>query len=105
MRGYPKHLNSVADYEYVRANFPREQWAPDYQKLLDGQKAWIDVGKVEAADLGVTSKTLKVVAVEAMGDAKAEVEYRQCEYKDDPNCQLVRLGLTTKEIKKYLSNI
>ena len=38
MRGYPKNLNTKKDYEYVRANFPAEEWKPDWQKLLDTMK-------------------------------------------------------------------
>ena len=40
MKGYPQHLNTKADYMYVRANFPREQWLPDFQALLDSTHDW-----------------------------------------------------------------
>ena len=35
MVGYPSHLNTKEDYEYVRLNFPKEQWQKDFQDLLD----------------------------------------------------------------------
>lgn len=35
MNGYPNFLNTHEDYEYVRANFPKEMWVKDFQNLLD----------------------------------------------------------------------
>ena len=32
MRGYPKHLNTRADYEYVRTHFPKEMWKEDFEE-------------------------------------------------------------------------
>lgn len=35
MVGYPSHLNSRADYDYVLAHFPKSQYVQDFQNLLD----------------------------------------------------------------------
>lgn len=35
MIGYPSHLNTREDYDYVVANFPKEQYVQDFQNLLD----------------------------------------------------------------------
>jgi hypothetical protein len=99
--GYPKHLNTAADYEYVQQHFPREQWGADYQRLLDAQKTWINKGLV-AAEAGVTSKTQKVVVSEATDGAKA-VEHYQYVYEADPGCKLARLGMAAADVEKVLA--
>ena len=35
MKGVPKYLNTKEDYDYVKANFPREVWEKFYRELLD----------------------------------------------------------------------
>lgn len=35
MNGYPSHLNTREDYDYVVANFPKELYVQDFQNLLD----------------------------------------------------------------------
>ena len=40
MIGYPKHLNTKADYEYVRSNFPKEIWENDFRALLETTHDW-----------------------------------------------------------------
>lgn len=30
MIGFPKHLNSKADYLYIRENFSKDKWKPYY---------------------------------------------------------------------------
>ena len=45
MEGYPKHLNTRADYELVIATFPREKWAARLQALLEERLQWFNLGK------------------------------------------------------------
>ena len=43
MQGFPKTLNTREDYEYVRLNFAKELWAPEFQALLDSNYGWFFV--------------------------------------------------------------
>jgi len=37
MVGYPKHLNTREDYDFVVANFSKEEYLRDFQDLLDSR--------------------------------------------------------------------
>jgi hypothetical protein len=100
MIGFPKHINSKADYLYVKENFPAEQWKPAWQSLLDDQQQWFNVGVITGD--GITDATHKVVTAEAMGDQVA-VSY-QYELQNDPNCTLLRLGFTAAEVQEALND-
>ena len=93
MVGFPTALNTKEDYEYVRANFPAEQWQPVYQALLDTMYEWFNMG---TTDTGASDDTHKVVV-----DNQTNTKY-QYEKKIDPNCKLIRLGYTETEVKKIL---
>jgi hypothetical protein len=106
MRGYPKHLNSKADYEYVLKHFP-DQGKKACQQLLDTQKEWLSVGKiteivdgekpVEGALIsGIEDATHKVVT----NEAAEKVESYQYEHKVDPNCRMSQLGMIEAEVRK-----
>lgn len=113
MRGYPKHLNSKADYEYVLEHFP-EQGKKAYQELLDTQKEWLSVGKIaevvdgkpveapigeaEPLESGVEDATHKVVTSESAD----KTESYQYEYKVDPNCRMSQLGMTEAEVQNAI---
>jgi len=101
MRGFPKHLNTRYDVEYCLAEYPAETRAFLTQKLAE-VKQWQVTGKLAADAVGVTDKTHKVVEVKDQASKKVEERY-QYEYKDDPNCELFRLGLTVKEAEDMLS--
>ena len=98
MRGFPKHLNSKADYEYIKANFPAEQWKPCWQELLDNKYQWFSTGNVAKGD-GVTDITHKV---EVSKDLDGTDVYTQYEYKENPMCDMNRLGFTEDEVKAAL---
>ena len=100
MRGFPKHLNSKADYEYIKANFPAEQWKPCWQELLDNKYQWFSTGNV-AKDGGTTDATHKVVTSK---DMDGNDVYTQYEYRENPMCDMNRLGFTEKEINDVLNN-
>uniref|UniRef100_A0A6M3KSJ2 Uncharacterized protein n=1 Tax=viral metagenome TaxID=1070528 RepID=A0A6M3KSJ2_9ZZZZ len=95
MIGIPKHLNTKADYEYMRANFPKSAWRPFYQALLDEKDKWLMTKKLAADAVGVTDKAHKVVENEA-------AERYQYEFKQDPNCKLLRLGFAIKDVRAVL---
>lgn len=100
MHGFPKHLNSKFDYEYIRNNFPKEQWAPLFEELLAGQKVWVCTAELTDNATGITDETHKVV--ESTDTTGATTKY-QYEYVDDTNCLMVRLGYTEEEINIILA--
>lgn len=98
MKGFPEHLNTKKDYEYIRNHFPESQWRPVFQALLDEKDKWMMAKKLAADAVGVTDKTHKVVE----NETAEGVERYQYEYKEDPNCKLLRLGFAVKEIERIL---
>ena len=93
MRGYPKYLNSREDYEYIRKNFPKEEWKKDFKALIDTRLEWFNTGKTDA---GVNDETHKVV------EDKDSGEKYQFELKENPSCKLFRVGYTAEEVEKIL---
>lgn len=102
MVGFPKHCNTKEDYLYVQEHFPREQWEPVFQALLDERLAWLNTGKLKSVD-GVTNKTHKVVTVGGEEDG-TPLQHYQYEFKEDENCKLFRVGFTVEEVQLLLGN-
>ena len=100
MIGYPSTLNDRADYEYVRANFPKSEWQKDFQNLLDTVYEWFNMGKLADGDEGVTDETHKVVEG---GREEEKSERYQFEYKENPDARIFRLGYTVDEVKAILA--
>ena len=98
MVGYPKFLNTKEDYEFVRANFPKEQWESDFKALLNERYEWFNLGEIEGE--GVTDDTHKVV--EDKRDDETVVRY-QYEYKVNENARIYRLGYTVEEVEAILA--
>ena len=96
MVGFPETLNTKEDYEYIRKNFPKEQWRPAFRNLLDTMHAWFNTGEI-AGD-GLTDDTHKIAV-----DEQNNIRY-QYEYKVDTNCKLLRLGYTENEVKGYVED-
>lgn len=101
MVGFPKKLNSKFDYEFIRENFPREQWQEAFQALLNDRMQWYNVGKLESPDKGITDATHKVIENPDQGDQ--QTEYYQYELREDPDCQLYRLGFMVDEVTEILN--
>lgn len=93
MRGFPKHLNSKEDYEFIKAHFPKEQWKPAFELLLKSRKEWFNLGETTE---GVNDETHKVV------EDKENGKKYQFELKDNPSCTMYRIGYTEEEVKKIL---
>ena len=96
MRGYPKHLNTKADYEYVIANFPKKKWRKDFEELLRTEKVW---EKDKTLDKGVEGKIdneHRVIKDEDGNDVQMKLVI-------DPNSKMKKLGYSRKEIEKILS--
>jgi hypothetical protein len=100
MRGFPKHLNTRYDVEHCLEYYPEETKAFLTQKLAEVKK-WQATSKLASAAVGVTDETHKVVDVKDQSGKEVKERY-QYEYKDDPNCELFRLGLTVEEVEKML---
>ncbi len=100
MKGYPTKLNTMADYEYVRQNFPTEKWKPDWEDLLNSMKDWVPIGEVESPDAGITDDTHKVIE-QSEGE---EVTYIQCELQVIPTCRLFRLGFTEDYVRAVVES-
>jgi len=103
MRNYPKHLNSRADYEYVRAHFPYKMWAKDYKRLIADEYRWFPIGQYDTADGLTVDATHKVDESKTGTGDDAKTVYLYSEYRADENCKMYRLGYTREEIEKYLS--
>lgn len=99
MRGYPKTLNSKADYEFVRANFPAEQWVPDWQNLLDSRFVWLPTGTVENEEAGIVDDTHKVETSET---PEGVIEYTQYEMSENRRAKIFRIGFTVDYVKQAI---
>lgn len=101
MRGYPKNLNSKEDYEFVRANFPAEQWLPDWQNLLESRFVWLPTGPVESEEAGIVDDTHKVVASET---EEGKTEYTQYELSENRRAKIFRIGFTVEEVEQAIAS-
>lgn len=100
MKGFPKHLNTRYDVEYCLEHYPAETKAFLAKKLTE-VKQWQVTGKLTEGDAGITDETHKVVEVQDTITKEVKERY-QYEYKDDPNCELFKLGFTVKEAEAIL---
>ena len=103
MNGFPKTLSTKEDYEYIRQNFPEEQWKPAWQALLDERKNWFKTGDLEKEEDGIVDELHKVESEPDMTDPTGKKrKYYQMELQTDPNCRLKQLGFTVSEVEKAL---
>ena len=92
------YLNSKADYEYIQKHFPPEVWKPKFQALLKEEKNWLNTEKLAKEQEGIVSETHRIVEIK--DDVTDEVKERyQQEYKQDPNCRLLKLGFKVTDVK------
>ncbi len=98
MRGFPKHLNTKADYSYVLNNFSEEQCRPDIEKLLSTRKAYLPVKELGVDDAGQVSETMRVDENER---SDGSIERIQMQLKDDHSSKLLRLGFAKGEFEFY----
>lgn len=105
MKGFPKHLNSKADYLYVKANFPRDKWLPAWKALLTNRQYEICTGVVDSADAGVTDETHRIVVSEEQDYETGEKKtvYYQYELRDNPRADFFRFGFTEEEVNKAIA--
>lgn len=99
MKGYPKHLNTKEDYEYVRHNFPKEVWEDDFKNLLDTQYDWFFEKELAENEEGLTDTTHKVVE----NEQDDKVTRSQYKWDYNPFCKLARIGYTEQEVQDILN--
>lgn len=100
MKGYPKNLNTRADYLYVRDHFPKTAWEKDFQALIDTEAAWYPVGYLTNAESGINDATHAVFEVDEIGtDSKKLAQY---ELRSNPTAKIYRLGFTIEEVRNLL---
>jgi len=95
MKGYPKHLNTKKDYEYVRNNFSKRKWEKDFTTLLESEKAWQVTKTLKKDEEGLDDKIHKVI--------EAEDTRVQMGLKVDPNSRMKQLGYKKADVEKILS--
>ncbi|MBQ3569550.1 MAG: hypothetical protein IJA20_02630 [Methanocorpusculum sp.] len=103
MKGFPKNLNTKHDYEYIRANFPVEQWAPEYQMLLDSRFMWLPTGVLESEAEGIVDATHKVEVEQESAEAPAK--YIQYELLENEKAKIFRLGFSVEEVESILTSV
>jgi hypothetical protein len=94
MKGYPKHLNTKQDYEYVRNNFPKRKWEKDFQALLNSEKAWQVTNTLTDESKGIEDEMHKVI--------KSDDLVVQMELKTDENSKMKKLGYRRDEVESFL---
>lgn len=99
MKGFPKILNTREDYEYVRANFPAEEWRPEWQALLDTMMDWFYVKELEEGEEAPEGDDYKVEESEQEGKTIRTLYQLQ----ENPTCKLFLLGFTVEEVKAALA--
>lgn len=103
MKGIPKHLNTKFDYEYIRKNFPKEQYIPFFQALLDTKKAWFFVKELQDGEIGVSDDTHKIEIQLSIFEEEKSKRY-QYELRDNPNSLLNTIGYTEEEVQEIIAN-
>lgn len=98
MVGYPQHLNTKDDYEFVRKNFPKSEWENDFKKLLTSTKEWFNVGEIPDGEPGIEDDDHMVAS-----DTQTGKRY-QYERRDNPNSLIYRIGYTIDEVKNIIGN-
>lgn len=102
MKGYPKHLNTREDYEYVIANFPPSEYLQDLRNLLNTDD-WFYVSTADSADELTTDDTHKVVEELSRDEDGNEVtKYVRYELRTNETAKIFQIGFTVDEVKALI---
>lgn len=93
MRGYPKHLNSKADVEYVMEHYPKKA-KPDVEALLAKRKAYLPVGPAKVGEIAGENQRVVVHEAEVEGEEVRVLE----ELQEDPNARVRKIGFADEDI-------
>ena len=98
MRGFPKYLNTKADYDYVKNHFPPEKRERDFfGALIEDSKKFVEVRTLAEGEKITPTATQKVV--DEVDPATNRKISRLLELKPDLNCKMARLGLKEADVK------
>lgn len=103
MKGIPKHLNTKFDYEYIRKNFPKEQYIPFFEELLKSRTAWFFVKELQDGEIGLSDDTHKIEIQLGMNEGEKSKRY-QYELRENPNSLLNSVGYTVEEVQEIIAN-
>lgn len=95
MKRMPRHLNTKADYLYVRQNFPAAQWLPRWQELLDDRWMWQRLHNLAPSDPGIEDLTH---GAQTETDEFGKERRYQTVLVEDPNARIFTLGFTVDEV-------
>lgn len=102
MKGFPKHLNTKEDYDYIRKNFPKEQYIPFFEDLLKSRTAWFFVKELQDGEIGISDDTHKIEIQLGMNEEEKTKRY-QYELRENPNSLLNTIGYTVEEVQAILA--
>lgn len=102
MRGFPKHLNTKEDYLFVKDNFDRELWLPEFQALLDTMRDWVFIRQLEKESDGIVDETHKVVTQFPIVNDGSPVTYAQYELQVIPTAPIFELGFSVQEVESIV---
>jgi hypothetical protein len=100
MRGFPKRFNTRQDVLNALADYP-EQTREQLQRMLDNRFNWFITAALATGEAGVEDDTHRVR--EDTDDEGVVIDRYQEEYREDPNAQLFRLGLTVTEAEQMVA--
>lgn len=95
MKGFPKKLNSKADYLYIKEHFPKAKWKPLWEKLLETRKNWFATGTLKSTE-GIEDATHRI---EKCKDTEGKDILIQMELRDDMSSDFYRLHFSEAEVK------
>lgn len=98
MKGFPSFLNTKEDYEYIRNNFPKDQWLPCFENLLTSRQDWFFVKELADGEIGLSDDTHKIeIQLDQEVEGGKHRRY-QFELRENPTCLMNTLGYTEQEV-------
>ena len=98
MKGFPKKLNSKADYLFIKEHFPEDEWKPIWEKLLKNRKNWFATDIIEGTE-GIEDATHRI---EKCKDNDGKDILIQMELKDDMASDFYRLHFSEVEVREAI---
>lgn len=104
MKGFPKHLNTKADYEYARTHFPKSDWEQEFKNLLNTED-WFNIGTYDSKDNLTEDDTHRIIENVESNENGEEVvkDYGYYELQDNPMAKIYRIGYTKEEVTAILA--
>lgn len=96
MRGFPKYINTRADLENLKGDFPDETRA-FMQDIYDHRMQWIITGKLDVDEPGVNIDNEFKVVENDNTEHGGGVERYQYKFMEDPNGTIFRLGFASSD--------